>query len=144
MSIEETIRSMVAGLTAVTTLVGTRIYLDKLPQSPTYPCIRVTLVSDLTSMHARGQTGLKVARIQVDSYAKELSGVDPYALVAAVAAAVDGDGAGSGLAGYVDDPAVSPWGPIRMIQRLDRRRQYDPEELRVLTMSQDYQVAYAA
>ena len=143
MTAEETIRLRLLAITNVTALVGTRIYLDKLPQSPTYPCVRVTLVLAQTSYHLRGETDLKETEVQVDAYAREVSGVDPYALVVAVADAIHGDGAGSGLSGWVDligSPGVQVCG----VFRVDRRRSYDPEELRVVTMSQDYRVRFRA
>lgn len=131
-------------LTALTALVSTRIYLDKLRQDPTYPCVRVTLVSEQTTYHLRGGDGLQWARVQVDAYAREVSGVDPYALVAAVAAAVHGDEAGSGLSGWSGNIGGSPAFQIGGIFRVDRQRYYDPEELRVVTMSQDYRVSFRA
>lgn len=143
MTVEEAVRARLLTLTALTTLVSTRIYLDKLPQSPTYPCVRVTLVSDRETYHLRGGGGDCTASVQVDAYAREVSGVDPYALVSSVAAAIHGDEAGSGLSGWrggIGSPAFELFG----IFRTARRRYYDPEELRVLTMSQDYQVAFRA
>ena len=86
-----------------------------------------------------GDTELTRARVQVDAYAKELSGVDPYALASAVADAIQGDGAGSGLGGFQGDIG-SPSVQVQAMFQLERRRAYDPEELRVLTISQDYQI----
>lgn len=143
MTVEEAVRARLLSLVAVTAFVSTRIYLDKLPQSPTYPCVRVLLVSEQASYHLRGGVALKLARVQVDAFAREVSGVDPYAMAAAVAAAMHGNDAGgalSGWAGEIGSPALA----IAGIFRLDRQRFYDPEEIRVVTMSQDYQVAYRA
>jgi hypothetical protein len=141
MTIEQVIWSRLGSLVAVVALVSTRIYLDKLPQAPTYPCVRVTLVSDQLMYHLRGGGVARRAMIQVDAYAREVSGVDPYALVATVSAAIHGDDAGSGISAWSGE--VSPF-RIQGAFRVDRRRHYDPGELRVLTMSQDYQVAYRA
>lgn len=143
MTVEEAIVALVKTLTPVTALVSTRVHLDKLPQTPTYPCVRVTLVDEVISYHLRGGTNLKQARVQVDAYAKELSGIDPYAMATAVAGAVHGDEAGSGLSGW-QGGVGSPAFEIVGIVRVDRRRYYDPEELRVLTMSQDYHVHFRA
>ena len=142
MTVEDAVVARLAGLTAVSTLVSTRVYRDKLPQEPTYPCVRVTLIDEQLDYHLRGG-GLKTARIQVDAFARERSGVDPYALAAAVAAAVHGDDAGSALSGWVGEVG-SPAFTVFACLRVDRRRQYDPDELRVVTMSQDYQVTYRA
>lgn len=149
MTVEDAVVARLMSLAAVTALVSAtdaahaRIYLDKLPQSPTYPCVRVTLVSEVGEGHLRGADALKPATVQVDCYARELSGVDPYALVTAVAAAVHGDDAGSGLSGWSGEIG-SPAARVRGCQRVDRRRYYDPEELRVVTMSQDYRVWFQA
>lgn len=143
MTVEDAVVARLLSLVAVTTLVSTRVYLEKLPQSPTYPCVRVTLVSEVGEGHLRGADALKPATVQVDCYARELSGVDPYALVTAVAAAVHGDDAGSGLSGWSGEIG-SPAARVRGCQRVDRRRYYDPEELRVVTMSQDYRVWFQA
>lgn len=140
MTAEEAVRARVLAITAVTALVSTRVYLDKLPQTPTYPCVRVTLVSERSTYHLRGEDGCRPARVQVDAFARERSGVDPYALAAAVADAIHGDGAGSGLSGFVG-AIGSPAFEIFGIFRVDRRRYYDPEELRVITVSQDYQLS---
>jgi len=143
MTVEEVVRARLLMIAAVTALVATRVYLDKLPQSPTYPCVRVTLISEVSSAHLRGGDALKPARIQVDAYAREVSGVDPYALVATLAQAINGADDGSGLNGWRGSLG-SPACEIAGIFRVDRRRAYDPEELRVVTMSQDYQVWFRA
>lgn len=139
MTVEEAVRAILLTLAPLTALVANRIYLEKLPQGPEYPCVRVLLVSDPTAYHLRGEQGTRPSRVQVDAFSREGQGQDPYAKAAAVASAIHGDGAGSGLSGYrgdIGDPAVTIGG----IFRLERRRYYDPDELRVLTMSQDYRV----
>lgn len=145
MTVEEAVRARLLTMTPLTTLVNTRIYLDKLPQSPTYPCVRVTLISEQSTYHLRGGDALKPSRVQVDAYAREVSGVDPYALAARVAEAIHGDEAGSGLSGWTDAGlSGSPEPQIQGVFRMDRTRSYDPQELRVVTISQDYQVQYRA
>lgn len=141
MTVEEAVRARLLSLPAVTALVSTRIYMQKLKADPIYPCVRVTLVSDPSDYHLRGESGFGDARVQVDAFAHEVSGVDPYALAVAVAAAIDGDGQGSGLSGYVGSIG-SPAFYFDAVFRVDRRPQYDPEELRVLTMSQDFRIHY--
>lgn len=141
MTVEELIRDRIAELAAVTSLVSTRIYLGKLPQSPAYPCVRVQLVDDPRDYHLRGVNGFARARIQVDAFAKEGSGQDPYRQVASVSEAIDGDGTGSGLSGWAGlfgSPAFEVSGCFR----IDRSWRYDPQELQVLTMSTDYAVFY--
>lgn len=143
MTVEDAVIARLLALSAVTALVSTRVYLEKLPQSPTYPCVRVTLVSDGTDYHLRGGTGVKRARVQVDAFAKEVSGVNPYALVETVADAVNGADDGTALSGWrgsIGSPAFE----VLACQQVERRTMYDPEELRVVTMSQDFMVTYRA
>lgn len=143
MTVEEAVVARLLALSAVTALVSTRVYLDRLPQSPTYPCVRVQLIDEQQDPHMRGAMAMRVARVQVDTFAQERSGVNPYALAQTVASAVHGDDAGSGLSGWtgeIGSPAIT----IHASARLDRRRSYDPDELRVVTVSQDYQVSYRA
>lgn len=139
MTAEEIVRARLLSMAALTAVVAQRVYLDKLPQSPVYPCVRVTLVSETGGAHLRGADRVKPARVQVDAYAREVSGVDPYALASVVADAVHGDDAGSGLSGWAGEIG-SPASRVQGCQRLERRRYYDPDELRVITVSQDYQV----
>jgi hypothetical protein len=75
-------------LSAVTALVSSRVYLDKLPQSPTCPCVRVQQISE-QDYHLRGGSNMKRARIRwMRSRAK--SGRHG-------GSAIHGDEAGSGL-----------------------------------------------
>lgn len=145
MTVEEGVRARLLMLSTLTALVSTRVYLDKLPQSPTYPCVRVSLVDELGDYHLRGGGLSRRARVQVDVFAREVSGVDPYALAMTVADVIHGDDNGSGLSGWAGVIGGSPQDlVIYGAFRIDRRRSYDPDELRVLTMSQDYQVAFRA
>lgn len=143
MTVEEAILARVAAIGAVQAEVGTRVYLDVLPQSPVYPCVRVVQVDDPVVYHLRGPDGIGRARVQVDAFVK-VGTADPYGTVADLAAAIDGDGAGrdaSGLSGWIGTVG-SPAMDILACQRIDRRRQFDPEERQVLMMSQDYRVDY--
>lgn len=125
-------------LSDVTALVGSRIYLDKLPQNCTMPAVRVQLVDEPTDYHLRGGQR-DHARVQVDAYAREVSGGDTYATAMALANAIHGDDAGSGLSGWAGEVG-SPAMTITGILRIDRTRDYDPEELRTLRQRQDYWV----
>lgn len=144
MTVEEVVAARVASLTAVIALVSTRVFLDKLPASVAFPAVVVQLVDDLDGFHLRGKNKPQRARVQVDAYAHESSGVDPYAQVTALADAIDGDGKGpaatglSGWKGHVGSPPVVIHGCFRT----SRLRRYDPDELNLLRMSQDYIVSY--
>lgn len=142
MTPEEAVRALILTLAPVTALVSTRVHLEKLPQSVTYPCVRVQLIDEQTSYHMRGGK-TSPARVQVDAFGKELGGVDPYALVVLVADAVNGDDAGSGLSGFQGDIGGSPAFHAQAIIRVARiKPYYVPDELRVLMMSQDYMVHF--
>lgn len=141
MTVEEAIRALLVTMANLTALVSTRIYLAKLPQTPTYPCVRVSLVSELSDYHLRGGAGIGTARVQVDNYAREVSGVDPYALAVVVADAINGDDAGSGLSGWQGGIGSPPFEVLSSL-RLERRQSYDPDELRIVMMSQDYRVTF--
>jgi hypothetical protein len=143
MTVEDVVIARLLALSTVTALVSTRVHLDKLPQTPTYPCIRVQNISDTTGAHLRGSDGIGKARIQVDAFAKELSGVNPKALADTVAAAVRGPGDGSALFGWqggIGSPAFT----VLSCLLEEKHESYDPEELRVVTVSQDFMVTYRA
>jgi hypothetical protein len=143
-TVEEAIRGRIEDLTAVTAIVGARIYLDKTPQDPTYPLVLVYLAGDHRDQHLRGPHGLAHARVSVEARAHEDSGVDTYE-VTALFAAIDGDGLGPaasgvfGWAGSVGSPALAI---LNCEHRGSRDRFYDAAEQRVLRMTQDYWVSY--
>lgn len=137
------IAERVADLAPVVAIVGARVYLDRLPQSPLYPCVLVQLVDDIRAYHLRGPNGSQTSRVQVDALAKKVSGAYPYQAASDLADAIDGDGRGdgaSGLSGFLGTIGGSPGLEILGCFTIDRRRQYDPDELLVVTVSQDYLV----
>jgi len=140
---EEAVLARVSQIAAVTALVGTRIYMLVLPQQPTLPAIRVQMIDDVSDYHHRGGNRRGPARVQVDCWAAASSGVDPYAAALAVAAAINGDDAGSGLSGWrgsIGSPAVT----VQGIFRVDRAVDWESEERREVRVRQDYQVHYRA
>lgn len=144
MTPEEATRLRILALSAVTAEVSTRVRLLRLHQHDTLPAIRVQVVDDLTSYHARGGSGHYRSRIQVDCFAKEASGTDPYADAVALAAAVHGDDAGSGLSGWQGTVGGSPDAiQIHAMLRVDRMVSYESEELREVRCRQDYQVHWS-
>lgn len=80
---------------ALAALVGARIYPVLLPQSPTYPAVVVTQITELVGYQLRGPAGLDETRIQIDVYAQVADGVDAVDLVDRVAHAVDARLSGS-------------------------------------------------
>lgn len=140
MTPEEAIAERILTISAVTALVGTRVYVEKLPQAGTYPAVLVQLVHEPTEYHLRG--GLRFrARIQVDAYAAEAAGVDAYEQVTNLAEAIHGDDAGSGLSGWTGTIG-SPGFHVTGVLRIERDRGYEPDELRLLRQRQDYWTFY--
>lgn len=122
----------------VAALVSTRAYMLRLPQTPTLPAVRVQLISEGNLTHLRGAGGTYRSRVQVDAYAREASGADPYAEATALAAAINGDGAGSGLDGWTGTSEGSPAITVTGVLRVDRDVGYEPGELRLVRVRQDY------
>ena len=144
MTPEVAIRDRILGLSAVSALVSTRVFLLKVPQHVREAAVRVQLISEPTEYHARGGVGMYQSRVQVDAYAAESAGGDPYADVTGLADAIHGDDAGSGLSGWAGEAGGSP--PvlrIHTIQRVDRETSYEPDELRQVRCRQDYMVHWS-
>ena len=56
----------------VSGIIGDRAYLAKLPESPTYPCTRHFLVSDVPEgISHSGEVNVYRARWQIDAYSQE-------------------------------------------------------------------------
>lgn len=72
---------------AVTALIGTRLYPNSLPQEPTLPAASWLLVSDRKTYAHDGPTGFGQPRVQVDAYAPTPAGA--AAVAAAIEAALD-------------------------------------------------------
>jgi hypothetical protein len=137
---EEAVAARLLDITGVTDVVGSRVYVDTLPQAATFPAVLVQLVHEPTEYHLRG--GLRDrARVQVDAYAAESDGVDAYTQVMTLADAIHGDDAGSGLSGWVGSVG-SPGLAISGVLRIDRARGFEPDELRLLRQRQDYWVYF--
>jgi len=137
---EEAVAARLLDVAAVTAIVAQRVYVDKLPQRATYPAVLVQLVHEPTDYHLRGGWRDR-ARVQVDAYAAEASGVDAYGQVMTLADAIHGDDAGSGLSGWRGDIG-SPAFSVTGILRIERARGYEPDELRLLRQRQDYWVHF--
>lgn len=144
MTVVEAVRSRLATVSALTALVSTRIYSLKLPQTPTLPAVRLQQVSEVEPMQLRGSSGLARARVQVDAYAQEGSGTDPYAQAHQVSAAAHGTfagGAASGLNGW-RGTVGSPGFEILEIESAGLQEGFNPEELRQVIVSRDYFVTF--
>jgi hypothetical protein len=147
MSPEEAVLARLLGISDLTALVSTRIYMLKLPQHPTLPAVRVQKIASVRDQHLRGPGHLYRTRVQVDAYAAESSGSDPYQAVSAVAAAIRGDGLGesaSGLWGWIGDAGGSPSLRIYNAELVgDDDPFYEAAELRAVRIRQDYLIHWS-
>jgi hypothetical protein len=138
---EQAILERILAISAVTALVSQRVYMLKLRQGETLPAVRVQLVDEGMGQHLRGGSGVYQSRIQVDVYAAEDTGGDPYAAATEIALAIHGDDAGSGLSGWTGTSGGSP--PeilVCAVTRKLRLTDYAAEERREVRVQQDYVV----
>lgn len=136
--------AVLARIVTLNTTAGSRVYQLRLEQQATLPAVRVQLIDDLDAYHLRGGAGLKRSRVQVDAFAVESSGGDPYATAQLLADEINGDDAGSGLSGFAGfvQGAGSPGLDVAAIVRVFRRAEYESAELRQVRIQQDYIVHY--
>lgn len=131
MIVEQAIAEHLLADNGVAALVQTDIYQLRLPENPDLPAIRVQLIGVIDQFHLRGGSLVEKHRVQVDAYAEEGSGSDPYSAAAAVADAVH-----AALNGKVFDAD----GTLRVTGafRDSRLAMYAPDALRQVNISQDY------
>jgi len=135
-------QAVIYRIVALQTAAGARVYMLRLPQMPTtLPAVRVQLIDDPEEYHLRGGT-VGRARVQVDCFAEEGSGVDPYQDASDLADEVNGDDAGSGMSGWIGSVGSPPTIEITGAFRLDRAASYDPDERRRVRMRMDFRVHY--
>jgi hypothetical protein len=140
MTPEEAVRTRILMLEDVTDRVDSRVWLAKLPQDPVLPAVLVQLIGEYKFYHLRGGMRLCWSRVQVDAYADEADGADPYATAIAIADAMQGDEAGSGLSGWQGSIGSPPVIHLDGIFCEERRPLYEAEELTLVRMMQDFRV----
>lgn len=142
-NLERGLRTYLLTLSGVTTLVSTRIYGLRLPQSPTYPAVRFQEVGKRQDYTHDGDSGLSWVRMQIDSVAREVSGTDPFETVKTLARAIKGSGTTPGLSGF-----RGTWGTVPntvtvsgvfLISEFDT---YEPDELQVVRRLQEYRIQF--
>lgn len=144
MTVIQAVCARLSSVSAVSALVGTRVWAMILPQEPTFPCVRVSLVDDVPTMHLRGVDQVMRARVQVDAVTDTRTSDDPYAVAHNVASAVFGGfsaGSALGLAGW-SGTVGSPGLEILAIVPDAEREQYLGDELRQVWVTRDYFVDY--
>lgn len=132
--IEQVVADYLETVTAITAVVGTRIYQLKLPQNATFPAIRVQLVSDDLDYHLRGELNLNSARLQVDAYGKEDPSPDPYRRVTDLADLITA--ALSGIRFTLDNVRVV--GAFHIL----RRALHEPGTQPLIRVHQDFRFRY--
>ena len=70
MGIEAGIYSRLSGSTAITALVGTRVYPQVVPQGASYPNIAFSVATDEVIHSTTGPTTLRQASLEVDCYSQ--------------------------------------------------------------------------
>lgn len=148
MTPEQAVLERLVDCSGVTDLVGSRIYLLKLPQRPTLPAIRIQRISSPRFQHLRGPLYPARSRVQVDTFAAESSGGNAHAQATAVAEAVRGDGLGPGASGLwgwkgeLGSPAE--FRVLNIEVAFDGDPEYLADELRAVRIRQDYFVHWSA
>lgn len=131
MSADIAVRAQLLATSGVSSRVSTRVYTLKLPDTPTYPALRVQLIDDPQGKHLRGPNSLTRARVQVDAYVKEGS-TDPYGTLHAIADAVTD--------ALVYAPFTQAGVSVQSAERIDRRTLREADELNLLRIMQDFYV----
>ena len=70
---------LTSGTTALTALIGTRVYRDLLPQNPTYPCIAYRRVSAVRLYDVTGPIAQATPRFEVACFSNDASEVEDVA-----------------------------------------------------------------
>lgn len=135
MSPTNVVRTRLLAISAVTTLVGTRVFVEVTPQSKDLPAIRVSLVSRMDHGHLRGAKATTESVVQVDCLATSL------ASARAVVDAAFGDAAGSGLAGFTGTVSAAT---VQAVLPGDERQDFVGEEIKTYRVSRDYTVWFRA
>ena len=130
MTPEGAVRAQLLATAAVTALVSTRVYLDTAPQGIATSYLLVRAIDEPRDYHLRGEVVLSRARITVEAGVFESTTTRPDldALSVAAHAAISGRRFTQG------DRSVTG------VFCVDRRPVYDPDELRLMRMIQDYYV----
>lgn len=131
MNVEEAIATKLIATGGVAALVGTRVWVLKLPQNPVMPAVRVQLISEPREYHLRGDQHARRARVQIDDYAKEATGGNPYAIAMTLADAIE--------TAVVTGPPYTQ-GTVKVLgcYRDNRVPVYEAEELRLVRVMQDF------
>lgn len=142
MTSAEIVRLRLLAVSAVTALVGTRVYTLALPQSPTLPAIRVQQISGVEGGHFRGGLNHFDDRVQVDIIETFTSG--SYDSAEAIDQAIMGDRAGSAIAFWSGSIGTSPDDVVISVISPETQAHptVDTLEPKQLRFSRDFMVRY--
>jgi hypothetical protein len=129
------VRTRLAALSAVTALVGDRMFVTKFPADVVLPAIRVVDIDTTQGAHLRGLDGWMRSRVQVDCVAQDASDVDAYSAAHALDRAVWGPGDGTALGGWQAST-------VQAILPADVRDVYDPPPLAQYRVVRDVWVVW--
>ena len=107
-------RAKLLATTGVSTLLGTRVYPDRLPQGATLPAAVYHLISLREEVDLAGLTGVGHARVQVDAWAETRLAANALALAIRDALAASG---GRGT-----------WGTVYVSGCVPTSERYDTQE----------------
>ena len=128
-------RTKLIGTSAVAALLGTRIYPDQLPQSPTLPAAVYYGISGTDEPRLSGLAGFATERIQIDAYASTRLAANALAL--AIRDALTSSW-GRGTWGTVGVSGCNPEGG----ERYDTQELGDGSDERQFITSRDYLVYF--
>ena len=138
MTLEDAIYDRLAAITAVTDLVGSRIYRHRRPQGSALPAISFGRVSTQPVNHAGGTTDTTEARIQIDCWSDDQSECRD------LADAVRGDSTANGLNGWTrtggGDPVISM---VHLVTDIDlHENPTGGQDAIIWRINQDYLIWY--
>jgi hypothetical protein len=142
MTVEGAIVSRLKADSAVSAIVGSRVYRLKLPQQPTLPAIRVQRVSRVEyEGHLRGRSGRFRSRIQIDAFASEYDSQnpDPLGTQDALMTAIDNAIVGKAFDSGDSPPTIQVW----VVLSANAYEEYEAGELRQVRGPQDYFVTWS-
>lgn len=124
------LRAYLIGGSAVSTLVGTRVYPVKLPQNPTYPAVTYEQVSGVRDYTLCGPNGLAWPRVTISSWALSYSGARALA-----------DAVRQRISGFHGEWGSSPPTQIGSVH-LDNELDLYEDEAEVYRVAQDYIISF--
>lgn len=131
MTVVEAVRDRLLAISALTAIVGQRVYSHLFPENAVAKSVRVQRIGTIEDAHLRGASGVARARVQVDSIANSLA--DAYA----IDEAVHGHGDGSAL-GYWKGDIGSPAFSVLAVLPADVRDVYEPPPVEKYRVMRDY------